>query len=357
MSLEFPPFRLLDWIVGHEKKVKYNLAPNNMPPYVPEFGGRFEDSDMAMCSLTGKDELKEEISDMNNVEPDNILVTNGASEANFLVCAGLLSRGDEVLVERPFYEPLASIPQGLGSKVRFIDRQPIEFPLDMSMLRDSIAPTTKLLVITNLHNPSAAQTPNATLQELAELAREKSFHVLCDEIFRDFAPSPSKEAFHFGKEMVSTMGMSKYYGTVGLRVGWTLADEDILDRCRNVREHTSVSCSSLGETMAVAVLKEREKVKARNTRILEENSRTIIDWARKEGLEMMPPAGANMCFPKVPLENTLEFCNHLLDKSVLVSPGEFFGLAGYIRIGFPCENSVLQEGLEILSDALHEFTS
>jgi aspartate/methionine/tyrosine aminotransferase len=357
MSLDFPSFRLLHWIVGNQEKVKYDLASNNMPPYVPDFDGKLEEANLAMCSLTGTDELKDTISDLSDVEADNILVTNGASEANFLVCAALLSRRDEVLVERPFYEPLASIPQGLGSKVRFIDRKPIDFPLDLTALRDSITPATKLLVITNLHNPSGAQISDVTLKELSEIAGERNIHVLCDEIFRDFAPSPSKDAFHFGEGMISTMGMSKYYGTSGLRVGWILAEKDFLERCRRVREHTAVSCSSVGEAVAVAVLKEREKVKARNTGILNENSRTMVDWASKEGIEMMAPAGANMCFPKLQLEDTLDFCKRLLDNDVLVSPGEFFGLAGHIRIGFCCENSVLQEGLEILSDALHEFTS
>lgn len=355
MTLDFPPFELLYWILDNYEKVEYDLASSNMPPYVPDFGGRLERANLAMGSLTGIEELKDAISELSGAGPENILVTNGASEANFLICAALLSRGDDVLVERPVYEPLASIPQGLGSSVKFVDRKPIDFPLDLATLEDSITPATKLLVITNLHNPSGAQIPDDEMKELSETAREKGFHVLCDEIFMDFAHSPSRNAFSFGGKMISTVGLSKFYGTGGFRVGWILAEEDILRKCRRVREHVAVTCCSFGEQAAVAVLREREKVKARNRRILEENSRMVVDWAREEGIEMTPWAGANVCFPRLPLENTLDFCKHLLDREVLVPPGEFFGLAGHVRIGLGCESSVLQEGLRRISDTLGDF--
>lgn len=354
MSLDFPPFRLLHWIVENYEKVRYDLASSNMPPYVPDFGGKLEEANLAQGSLTGIDELKDAISEMSGADSDSILVTNGASEANFLVCAALLSREDEVLVESPVYEPLVSIPQGIGSSVRFIDRRPIDFPLDLEVLKDSIAPATKLLIITNLHNPSGAQIQDDDLKELSETAHENDFYVLCDEIFMDFAHAPSKDAFSFGGRMISTVGVSKFYGAGGLRVGWILAGKDILERCRRVREHLAVTCCILGEKAAVAVLHERERVKEHNRRILDENSRTVVDWARREGLEMMTPVGANICFPKLPLANTLDFCNRLLDDEVLVSPGEFFGLAGHIRIGFGCKNSILREGLKRISGALGE---
>jgi aspartate/methionine/tyrosine aminotransferase len=355
MTLDFPPFKLLYWILDNYEKVKYDLASSNMPPYVPDFGGNLEKANLAMGSLTGIEELKDAISDLSGTGPENILVTNGASEANFLVCAALLSHGDDVLVERPFYEPLVSIPQGLGSSVKFVDRKPIDFPFDLATLEDSITPATKLLVMTNLHNPSGAQIPDDVMKELSESAREKGFHVLCDEIFMDFAHSPSRNAFSFGGRMISTVGLSKFYGTGGFRVGWVLAEEDVLKRCRRVREHMAVTCCSFGEQAAVAILRERENVKTRNRKILEENSRMVLDWAKEEGIEMTQWAGANVCFPRLPLENTLEFCKHLLDGEVLVPPGEFFGLAGHVRIGLGCESSVLQEGLRRISEALRDF--
>lgn len=357
MTLDFPPFKLLYWILDNYEKVKYDLASSNMPPYVADLGERLKEANLAMGSLTGTEKLKDAISDLSGAGPENILVTNGASEANFLVCAALLSRGDDVLVERPVYEPLASIPQGFGSSVRFVDRKPIDFPLDSAIVEVSVTPTTKLLAITNLHNPSGAQIPDDVMKELSEIAREKGFYVLCDEIFMDFAHSPSRNAFSFGGRMISTMGLSKFYGTGGLRVGWILAEENILRRCRRVREHMAVTCCSFGEQAAVAVLRERDKVVTRNQKILEENSRTVVDWATEEGLEMLPWAGANVCFPRLPLENTLDFCKHLLDRDVLVPPGEFFGLAGHIRIGLGCENPVLQEGLKGISEALREFAT
>ncbi|MEE9489842.1 MAG: aminotransferase class I/II-fold pyridoxal phosphate-dependent enzyme [Thermoplasmata archaeon] len=355
MTLDFPPFKLLYWILDNYEKVKYDLATSNMPPYVPDFSGKLEKANLAMGSLTGIEELKDAISDLSGAGPENILVTNGASEANFLVCAALLSRGDDVLVERPFYEPLASVPKGLGSSVKFVDRKPIDFALDLATLEDSATPATKLLVITNLHNPSGAQIPDDVMKDLSETAGEKGFHVHCDEIFMDFAHSPSRNAFSFGGRVISTVGLSKFYGTGGFRVGWILAEEDILRRCRRVREHMAVTCCSFGEQAAVAVLREREEVKTRNRKILEGNSRTVVDWAREEGIEMTPWAGANVCFPRLPLENTLDFCKHLLDREVLVPPGEFFGLAGHVRIGLGCESSVLQEGLRRVSVALREF--
>ncbi|MFQ6107535.1 MAG: aminotransferase class I/II-fold pyridoxal phosphate-dependent enzyme [Thermoplasmata archaeon] len=357
MSLDFPPFKLLHWIVDNHEKVEYDLASSNMPPYIPDFGGKLREANLAQGSLTGIEELKDVISKSSGADNENILVTNGASEANFLVCAALLSHEDEALVERPYYEPLASIPQGLGSGVHLVNREPTDFALDLVALEEAITPSTKLLAITNLHNPSGAQISDDVMKELSEIASEKGFYVLCDEIFMDFAHSPSKNAFSFGGRMISTVGISKFYGTGGLRVGWILADEDVLKRCRRVREHMAVTCCGLGETAAVVVLQERDKVVTRNRRILEENSRAVVDWAKSEGLEMMTPAGANICFPRLPLTNTLDFCNRLRDRGVLVSPGEFFGLAGHVRIGFGCESSVLRKGLKRISETLRELAT
>lgn len=355
MSLDFPPFELLRWIMQNYKEVKYDLASSNMPISVPDLSGQLKGVDLCLGSPTGSEELKKAISEVASAHPDDILVTNGASEANFLVCASLLSREEEALVERPYYEPLASIPRGLGASVKFIDRKPADFPLDLDVLHESITPATKLLILTNLHNPSGAQIPEEVLENLSQIAREKGFYVLCDEIFNDFAYAPSKHAFSFGERMISTVGMSKFYGTGGLRIGWILAEKGVLERCRRVKEHTAVTCSSLSEKMAVLVLQETERIKAKNREILNHNSQTVLDWARTEGIDMMTPAGANICFPSLPVTNTLNFCKHLLSKDTLVSPGEFFGLAGHVRIGFGCESSILQEGLNRVSEALHEL--
>jgi aspartate/methionine/tyrosine aminotransferase len=357
MTLDFPPFKLLHWIVENYQKAEYDLASSNMPPYVPNFGGKLEEANLLMGSLTGTDELKSAISDMSGADPENIFVTSGASEANFLVCAALLSPEDDVLVERPVYEPLASIPIGLGSKVMYVDRRPPDFPLDLEVVEDSITPATKLLVITNLHNPSGALITDDVMKGLSEIAHDRGVRVLCDEIFKDFAPAPPKDAFSFGGKMISTVGISKFYGTGGFRVGWVLAEKDVLEKCRRVREHMAVTSCSFGENAAVALLQERAKVVARNREVLERNSRTVAEWANKEGIELLPWAGANVCFPELPLEDTLRFSKRLLDKGVLVSPGEFFGLAGHVRIGFGCDNATLQEGLGRISEALREFES
>jgi aspartate/methionine/tyrosine aminotransferase len=343
--------------VENYQKAEYDLASSNMPPYVPDFGGKLMEANLLMGSLAGTDELKGSISDLCGSSPENIFVTSGASEANFLVCAALLSPEDDVLVERPAYEPLASIPIGLGSRVRFIDRRPVDFPLDLDVIEESITPATKLLVITNLHNPSGAQTPDDVMKGLSEIAGDKGVHVLCDEIFKDFAPAPPRDAFSFGGGMISTVGISKFYGTGGFRVGWILAGKDILERCHRVREHMAVTSCSFGENAAVAALREREKVVARNREILECNSRTVAEWAEQEDIEMLPWTGANVCFPKLPLEDTLQFAKRLLDKGVLVSPGEFFGLAGHVRIGFGCDNAMLQEGLRRVSETMRELES
>ena len=352
MALDFPPFKLLHWIVDNHDRVEYDLGSSNMPPYVPDFGGRLEESEMAAGSLSGTEELKEAISELSGAAPDNIFVTNGASEANFAVCAALLSREDEVLVERPFYEPLANIPQGLGCKVKFLDRKPVDFPLDLAALERAITPATRLLVITNLHNPSGAQTSDDDMKALSEMSDARGFHVLCDEIFKDFSLTPPRDAFSFGEGMISTVGISKFFGTGGFRVGWILAEEDVLKRCQRVREHMAVTSCSLGESAALAVLREREKVVARNRQILEVNFRMIADWASEEGIELLPWKGANVCFPGLPVHDTIRFSERLLERGVLVSPGEFFGLAGHIRIGFGCKNDVLREGLRRISETL-----
>src|SRR5581483_11316090 len=150
----------------------------------------------------------------------------GTSFANFLAMATILNPGDEVLIENPHYGLLSDTVQYIGAEVRLFPRLAEEgYGVNPARVREAMSPRTKLIVLTNLHNPSSVLTPDATLREVVELARSVGARVLVDEVYLDAVyENTPRTSFHLGPEVVVTNSLTKVYGVSGLRCGWILAE-------------------------------------------------------------------------------------------------------------------------------------
>lgn len=294
-----------------------------------------------------------------DVPVECVATAPGASGANLLACAALLSHGDDVLVERPAYDPLLATPQLVGARiVRFDRRVEDGFALDPSAIAAAITPRTRLLIITNPHNPTGALAQNGVLREIGRLATRAGATVLVDEVYLDAClgrrPAP---AARLGPEFVSTSSLTKSYGLAGLRCGWTLATPEITELIRRARDVTDGTGALPAERLATLAFAHLDPLLVRARHILEPNRRRVLEFLRaRPELEAIEPGGGTVVFPRLRDVATSDaLATWLLEhEETMIVPGRFFEAPAHFRIGFGASDAALTGGLAAIGRALDQ---
>lgn len=302
------------------------------------------------------------------LDPNNILTTPGAIQANYLVAYSLVGEGDHVICQYPTYQSLYSVPQSLGAEVDLWKASPEKKWIpDLEELKALIKPNTKLIVINNPNNPTGAVMGKAFLEQLVEIASEKDITILADEVYRpifhslspidkDFPPSLLSMGY---KNVVVTGSMSKAYSLAGIRVGWIASrNTEIIETIASVRHYTTISVSGLDEQVAAYALSPAtvHGLLARNIQLAKTNLALLEKFVIKneDECEWVKPVAGTTAFIKFHRDgkpvDSVDFCKKLLEKTgVLFVPGsQSFGeeFKGYVRIGYVNQTDVVQKGLE-----------
>jgi hypothetical protein len=291
------------------------------------------------------------------VQPTQVATATGASGANFLVFATLLRPGDDVLVERPGYDPLVAAPLMFGANViRFERRFEEGFRLDPDRVVAALTPRTRLVVLTNPHNPTGVLCGREELAALGALADLRGFFVLADEIYLDAVQGPMPPvAASLSPRIITTASLTKAYGLAGLRCGWALADTAVSEEIRRARDLVDGSGSVLAERAAVAAFDHLPALAARARAILAPNfARFGAFMAGQPALEWVAPAGGTVAFPRLRgLVSADAFVERLLrDFETAVVPGRFFGAPAHVRVALGIPADRLERGLDALGRAL-----
>ncbi|KAL1875308.1 hypothetical protein VTK73DRAFT_10145 [Phialemonium thermophilum] len=302
---------------------------------------------------------------------ENVVVTQGAISANFLLYYTLLGPGDHVVCVYPTYQQLYSVPQSLGADVSLWRlRSENNYVPDVEELKQLVRDNTKMIVINNPNNPCGSTIPTAVLRDIVDVAREKGIIVFADEVYSpvfhslppDMEMPPSILAMGYGKT-VSTGSMSKAFALAGIRVGWIASrDRSIIDAVSTARDYTTISVSQLDDQVASYALSDAvlPSLMKRNLDIAKTNLAILDAFVRKHSTHcswVKPTAGttALVQFHKggKPV-NDEDFVLDVLDKTkALFMPastcfGNGVDFKGSVRIGYVCHTDVLSEALEKL---------
>ena len=351
-------FELAQWVVPLAPKARFNLGTSEV--HGRKAGDFMPDASLKVNSgiFDGDPKLKGILAQRYRTTVDNIALTAGASEANFLVSFSLLRKGGSVLVESPVYAPLVGIGDLLGAKVKRWERTFEEgYRLDIEALKSHVKEDIRLIIITNLHNPTGVMIPPDDLRATADIAADAGIHVLCDEIYREFVTDRTVPAFECGDNCITSASVSKVHGFGGLRLGWTVASEQMTKRILEVREMASVCCSRMDEEMGKGILRD-ERILEHARAVAARNMPIIKEWIeRTDGASWVEPDGGIVCFPRLEnIQDSKAFAKYLFDEyGTLVSPGYFFGAEGHVRIGCGCDEKTLRGGLEAIGHALSRF--
>ena len=338
---------------------RFNLATSGMPNLsIRDLRVSLDDLEITDGGY-GFRPLIERIGERYRVASESIVTAAGTTFANHLAMAAIVQPGDEVLFEAPAYEPMLAAVRYLGAEVkRFTRRFEDGFRVSPEEIERQVSNKTRLIVITNLHNPSGVLTDDSTLKEVGAIARRAGARVLVDEVYIEtlFEPSP-RTSFHLGNEFVVTNSLTKTFGLSGLRCGWIFAEPELAQRMWLLNDLFAATPVHAGERMSVVAFKQLAEIGARAKALLDRN-RTLLNsfLDTREELETVRAECGTVMFPRVRSGNADALCRLLREKyETSVVPGAFFELPAHFRIAICVGTDVLETGLERIGKALDDL--
>lgn len=346
----------------YENTVEYNLTESGVHPYtLRELFSKAQIEQLLDISLgygytEGRPNLRQAISTWYpGATPDNVLVTHGASEANFLALWSLLSPGDELLFILPNFMQLSGIARSFGITVKTVAlRQENNWQLDLDEVRQAITPRTKMIACTNPNNPTGTILSANLMDGLVAIAREADIYLLADEIYRGSELNGCETPTFYGsyEKVIITSSTSKSLAHAGLRLGWIIAAEAVIYDAMCQQDYTTIGTGILNQWIAEQIMQPamRSKILSRSHKILNNNLVILDQWVEQHSnlLSYCPPQATGMAFIHYNFDlNSSEFSKRLREKqSVFVVAGDWFGLDHYIRVGIGSDSDYLSDALQ-----------
>lgn len=339
---------------------KYNLATSGLDGYpLANLHAKIEDLEISAPGRYGYPPLQERLAKRSGVPTECIVAATGTSMANHLALAALVDPGDEVLIEQPAYEPLLAVAEYLGAHIRRFPRKfESGFELDPREIERAMTPRTRVVVVTNLHNPSGARASDSTLRLIGEIAQSRGAYVLVDEVYLEACFDPAaRTSFHLGPNFIVTSSLTKAFGLSGLRCGWIFAPAALAERMWRLNDLFGVIPAHPAELLGVIALDHLNEITAYARGRLDANRAVLRGFlgSRKDLIAIRPEAGT-VAFPQFAGGRVDALCQLLREKyETSVVPGRFFELPEHFRIGIGGSTDLLEEGLRRLGQALDEM--
>lgn len=372
----FQPFLMEQMMSEWENVVDVNLSESGVHPMtlgeLLAMDGRTP-AELAGIGLSypqanGTPELRETIAALYpGATRDDVLVTVGAAEANYLAVNTFLEPGDEVVLVLPNYMQIWGVARNRGCRVREVHLDIArDWALDPSTLDEAVSPDTKMIVVVNPNNPTGRIMSEGEMDAVVAAAERVGAWLLADEVYRGAERERDEEtpSFHGRYDKVLAQGsMSKAYGLPGLRVGWTVGPADAVAAMWRRHEYTTIALSMLSDHLTRIALSPsvRPRILARTRLLLKGGYGLLGEWLREQGgiFSGTPPDAAAITFLKYDLPiNSTEWMERLRDESgVLVVPGDHFGLDRHLRVSFALPEQELLDGLARISESVRRIRS
>jgi aspartate/methionine/tyrosine aminotransferase len=341
-------------------RARFNLATSGLANLkLQDLQVSLDDLEITGDTGYGYAPLVDALAERYRVDRECVVTAAGTSFANHLALAALVEPGDEILMESPGYEPLLATAQFLGARVKRFPRQFEKgFQVTAAEIEEHLSPQTKLIVITNLHNPTGVLTDTDSLKEIRDLARTRNIRVLVDEVYLEmlFEELP-RTAFHLGPEFVTTSSLTKAFGLSGLRCGWIIAETKLAKSMWRLNDLFAATPVHAGERLSVLALTQLPGI-AESSRARLDKNRSLLNQFldSRDDLEVVRPAVGSIMFPRVKGASSEALITLLREKyETSVVPGRFFGMPAHFRVGLGGDRETLVEGLDRLGKALDEM--
>lgn len=368
--MKIEPFLLERWQSIWENHVEINLSDSGVHPMTvrellddPAAEQALLDQRLVYVQTNGPVSLREIIAARYpGATADHVEVMNGGAEANFIATYTLIEPGDEVVCMVPNYMQIPGIAESMGATVRpwklTPDLDGDTWRLDLERLEELVNERTKLIAICNPDNPTGACFDADQIDAILRIAERHGAWALFDEIYagseREGEPTPT--AFGRSERVIVTNSLSKAYGLPGLRLGWTVAPTQLTDDFWTRHDYTTIAPSAQSVQLGELALSEPRlsRILDRARGFLRENFAVVSEWLdqHRDSMRYITPRAGAMLFLKYDLAvNSSDLAQRLMEeKSVLLVPGDHYGMDGWLRIGFGNETDEVRTGLDRLHD-------
>jgi aspartate/methionine/tyrosine aminotransferase len=355
----------------YENLVEFNLSESGVRPLTArelvEDSAGLEgllDQPLVYSQSNGTIALREAIASFYpGAGVDHVEVTNGGAEANFITTFNLIEPGDDVVMLVPNYMQTWGLSRAFGGTIRewrlVEDREAGRWRVDLDALERLVSPRTKMIIICNPNNPTGARLTAADLDGIARVADQHGAWILSDEVYRGAEIDGQETASMWGRspKAIITSGLSKSYGLPGLRIGWIVGPPTLIASFWSYHDYVTIAPGALSDRLAlVAVQPERRARLFERTRsILRRNLPLIEAWLSEAGgFSWIKPEAGAIVYVKYdyPINSTTLVTRLRQEKSVLVVPGDHFGMDGYLRLGFGEPPQYNRAGLDRLKELL-----
>jgi len=361
-------FKMERWQPEWEHVVDYNLSESGVHPLQfkdlidPDEIDRILNARLGYIQTDGTAALKSQITGLYaSAKPENVLVTNGSAEANFIVMWHLIESGDEVVSMLPNFLQMQGLLQSYGAEVKpFFLKESFGWQPDLDHLRRIVTSKTKVIILTNPNNPTGSVLSPEAFAGIIEVAEKAGAWLVVDEIYQGSELNGETTPSFWGTyaKTIITNGLSKAYGLPGLRVGWILAPSELIASLWTYKDYTSITIGAISDLLAQTALipENRAKILGRTRNIITGNYRILDEWIQEQhGLfSCIPPQAGAIAFPSYRLDiNSTEMALRLKDlKNVLICPGDQFGLDKFVRLGLGEPSDRFRQGLDLVSEGL-----
>lgn len=349
----------MEWVKTNTH-VPFNLANSGVKNY-PRSGLPVHWNALTLSGpgAYGYSPLVKAIAAKEGVDEECVATAQGTSMANHLAIAATIEPDDEVLIEHPAYPLLPETAQYLGASVKRFERPATaSFSIDLNLLERAVTSKTRLIVITNLHNPSCAYTDEETLRRVGEIAKSVGARVLVDEVYLDLLFENRPEtAYKLGPEFIVTNSLTKVYGLSGLRCGWVVAEPKLIKKIYGLNDLFGVNNPYVTDQVSCIALEHLDQIKHWAKELLDTNHALVKEFLTgTPELHCDQSRFGTVLFPRIDY-SVPDFCRFLRDRyETLVTPGEFFGTPERVRIGIGGDSSLLAQALARVREALGQLT-
>ncbi len=375
--MRIEPFRMERMQSRFENYVDYNLSESGVHP--PSLGEILSDGDglkallakgLGYVQSNGTEELRDRIALFyEGAARENVLVTNGGSEANFVSLWSRLEPRDRVAYMLPNYLQTWGLARHFAAQadpfrlVRRRENGRMRWALDVEGLRRAVTKRTKVILVTNPNNPTGGVLTEDEMNEVVRCARRVGAWIVADEIYRGAEVSGQTTPTFWGRtdRVLVTSGLSKAFGLPGLRIGWVIGPSKEIDRIWSYHDYTTIAPGMVSDHVGRIVMepKRRDEILDRTRRIIRRNLTVVEDWIGSHDgvLSCIPPVAGAIAFVRYELPTpSLQLSEKLrLERSVLIVPGDQFGTGRHIRVGFGSDRGYLERGLERITMTIEEI--
>jgi aspartate/methionine/tyrosine aminotransferase len=369
--MQLQPFELERWQSIWENKVELNISESGVHPLTtaelvgdPEMLRKILEAPLGYPQTNGSEELRSRIAEMYpGASAENVLVTCGGSEANFVSSCALIEPGDEIVFMLPNYMQVTGLAQAFRATVKPLWlREKLKWGIDLDELPRLVTAKTKMVAICNPNNPTGVVLRKEEREAITAAAAKVGAWILADEVYRgaEFEGGMTPSFWGGYERVLSTAGLSKAFSLPGLRTGWVVGPPDVIERLWGYHDYTSIAPTMLTDRLASVALapKRREWILDRTRQRIQQNYPVVRTWLTAHGgfFSHIPPrAGAIAWAGLRDGGNSAQMAERLrVEKGVLVVPGEQLGMDSYLRLGFGGDAEILLKALGRIAEWVEE---